>query len=247
VHGPEHEAIRRRYIETRYELMPYIYTGVEEMSRTGMPLMRPMMLEFPAERVAGNMNEFMFGHDLLIAPKLTEMLDAHTVEFPKGTWFDFWTGKKVTSEKPLELKPALDQLPVFVRGGAVVPRQAVVQNTREIPAGPLTLAVYPDNGCSGSVYTDDGHTFDYKKGAYARFAVECMAENGLTVRTGKTQGNFTPWFKQLEFRVFGFGARPAGVKIDGNASNDFTWNADQGSVSVTVPYSANGVSIAITQ
>jgi len=74
VHGPEHEAIRRKYIELRYELMPYLYTGIEETSRTGLPLMRPVFLEYPqASEFYGDNRDFLFGRDFFVAPVTTEM------------------------------------------------------------------------------------------------------------------------------------------------------------------------------
>jgi alpha-glucosidase len=246
VHGPEQEAIRKRYIELRYELMPYIYTTAEEMARTGMPMMRPMMLEFPSEpQVAGNGNIYMFGSALLVAPKLSEGPDGYAVALPGGTWYDFWTGRKVAAAKELKLDPKLDELPVFVRGGAVIPRQAVIQHTGEVPAGPLTLAVYPASGCSGSVYSDDGHTFDYQKGAYARFAVTCDTAAGLTVRVGKTEGSFTPWFHELALEVFGVDSRPNTVELDGKAVTDFTWNEKTHALSLRFPYTRAGASVTL--
>src|SRR5262249_49464069 len=80
VHGPEHEAIRRHYIELRYQLMPYIYTSIEEMSRTGEPLMRPIFLDYPqAEEFYGNDRDFLFGPDLFVSPVVTEMVDAQDI------------------------------------------------------------------------------------------------------------------------------------------------------------------------
>jgi alpha-glucosidase len=246
VHGPEQEAIRKRYIELRYELLPYIYTTAEEMSRTGMPMMRPMMLEFPSQpQVATNGSIFMFGPSLLVAPKLSETLDAYTFAMPSGTWYDFWTGKRVASAKEIKLEPKLDELPVFVRGGAVIPRQAVIQHTGEVPKGPLTLAVYPAPGCSGSVYSDDGHTFDYQKGVYARFAVTCDSTSGLSVRVGKTEGTFAPWFRQLELQVFGRDRRPQSVEVDGKPVSDFEWNEKTQSVSVRFPYTRAGANVTL--
>ena len=101
VHGPEQEAIRRRYIETRYRLLPYIYTLADESSRTGLPMMRPIFLEFPEiftppSNGFNNLDtEFLLGPSLLVAPQpFAEMLDDYVVSFPKGQWYDFWTGLK---------------------------------------------------------------------------------------------------------------------------------------------------------
>src|SRR5262249_54907755 len=135
VDGAEHETIRRRYIETRYRLLPYIYTSMEETSRTGIPLMRPMFLEFPDKTFETTDTEFMFGPDLLVAPKVDEKFEPYEATLPAGPWYDFWTGRSAGSTKGLN--PQLDTLPVFVRGGSILPEQPVVQNTAEVPQGPL--------------------------------------------------------------------------------------------------------------
>ena len=99
-HGPQHEAIRRRFIEERYRLMPYLYTTAEEMSRTGLPIMRPLFLEFPNATPDGHPldldagSEFLFGPDILVAPPPTPtMLDPYEVKLPPGDWYDYWTGQ----------------------------------------------------------------------------------------------------------------------------------------------------------
>ncbi len=157
--GPEHEAIRRRYIETRYRLLPYIYTSIEETSRTGVPLMRPMFLEFPREHnLELNEEEFMFGRSLLIAPKVWNFMDRYSVSLPEGDWYDYWSGTKVSGGKSIQVDPPLDTLPVYVRAGSIIPQQPVVQNTDETPRGPLVLHVYPGPQCQGGLYADDGNT-----------------------------------------------------------------------------------------
>ena len=225
VDGPEQETIRRRYIETRYRLLPYIYTSMEETSGTGIPLMRPMFLEHPILGLMEKVNdhEYYFGPDLLVAPKLLETLDSYDVNLPAGTWYDYWTGQKVEAKeqpawdaetvegapKPpmietLKLDPKLDELPVYVRGGSIIPHQPLVQSTAEKPVGPLQLAVYPGPNCSGSVYTDDGHTFDYQQGHYFRQSFTCDATpRGITVKLAAPEGDFTPWWTQLRITVYG--------------------------------------------
>lgn len=91
VHGPEQENIRRRYIEKRYRLMPYIYTTGEEMSRSGVPIVRPLFVEFPNDAPDGHPldidvgNEFMFGPALLVAPApYPEKLSIYPVMLPAG-------------------------------------------------------------------------------------------------------------------------------------------------------------------
>jgi alpha-glucosidase len=91
-----------------------------------------------------------------------------------------------------------------VRGGAIIPEQPVVQSTAEIPNGPLEIRVYPGPNCSGSIYADDGHTFDYKHGHYFRQEFTCEAsDSGVTVNLAKPEGDFTPWWKTMRVVVYG--------------------------------------------
>ncbi|HWZ99684.1 MAG TPA: glycoside hydrolase family 31 protein [Candidatus Dormibacteraeota bacterium] len=234
VHGPEHEAIRRRFIEERYRLLPYIYTEIEEMSRTGIPLMRPLFLEYPRENgIVGNDHDFLFGRDLFVAPVTTEMLDAQSVHLPPGDWYDYWTAEKHNSKDEIVSHPALDQMPLYVRAGAVIPMQELVQYTGEIPPGGLKLRVYPGPDCSGSLYQDDGHTYAYQKGEILRVKYSCkMSGNELTINGKLEKNNYKPWWNSTEVRVFGAVAMPKMVKVGGTESH--IWSYDEKKHSVTV-------------
>ncbi|WP_419804870.1 TIM-barrel domain-containing protein [Terriglobus sp.] len=241
VDGPEQEAIRRRYIEERYRLMPYLYTVAEEGSRTGLPMNRPMFLEFPhanangAPMDTGGAN-FLLGAHLLIAPNPSpEEVADYAVDLPAGTWYNYWTGEqiirrsnnaaidleqrdKVVAQKPFLIKPTLEDLPVFVRGGTILPIAPLVQSTQQTPDGPLTLRVYPPalqpasgtsspiaEPCEGEVYTDDGHTLNYQRGDYARVHFTCTTapDGAVTVHIAAQEGKYTPWWKQFRVEVVG--------------------------------------------
>ena len=241
--GPEQEAVRRRYIETRYKLLPYIYSLADETSRTGLPMMRPVFLEFP-EIFAPNANfdhwdtEFLLGPSLLVAPApFGEKLDDYFVSYPSGTWFDFWTGEKmphqagvpsivdVVTAKPgkqfPELRkthPKLDTLPVYVRGGTVLPLQPLIQNTDETPGGPLELRVYPGENCSGSLYLDDGHTFAYQQGKFLRQTMTCESDSNTTrLKFHAREGSYPAWWKIMEVVVYDWPSARAEAKVSGSA------------------------------
>jgi alpha-glucosidase len=247
VHGPEQEAIRRRYIDTRYRLLPYIYTLAEEASRTGLPLVRPVFLNFP-EIMAPNSSgfdnldtEFMLGSDLLIAPPpFAEMLDDYSVSYPGGEWYDFWTGQKMPASpsasapiaeiasaganakfpEPAKIHPVLDTLPVYVRGGSILPLQPLVQSTDETPNGPLELRVYPGMKCSGSLYLDDGHTFRYQHGEFLRQAFTCQSDGkSVSVKFGAREGSYAPWWKSVEVVIYGWSGAPASAELTGSANS----------------------------
>jgi alpha-glucosidase len=227
VHGPKHEAIRRRYIELRYRLLPYVYTVTEEAARTGMPIMRPMFLEYPdeADFYKKDYYQFLFGRDLLVAPPAYEFLSTYDVQLPAGEWFDYWTGQRVAGGKVIQVTPPLDTLPVYVRAGAILPQQPAVQHTDEVPDGPLELRLYPGPDCRGSLYADDGKSFAYARGEYYRVEHTCtMAPDSLRVNLGAPQGTFAPWWKNLQIEVFGVDRRPGRVELGESPLRD--WNYD---------------------
>lgn len=229
VHGPEQEAIRRRYIEERYRLMPYLYTVVEETSRTGLPVVRPLFLEFPdaakdlhpLDLDAGN--EFLFGPRLLVAPQpFGEQVHSYQLTLPDGVWFDYGTGAKIVpgDSASRTIQPQLDTLPVYVREGTVLPMQPLTQSTEETPQGPLTLRVYPGKDCEGSVYLDDGKTMAYKHGDFLRVEFSCAVTfDGISLHLGEHQGKFQPWWKQIRLEIYGWDSADIQFRVKGAETN----------------------------
>ncbi len=208
--GPaEHLAIRRRYVVERYRLMPYLYTLAENYSRTGLPLLRPVFLEFPAllaggGKLGGTADEFMLGGDLLVAPApVGESPFAYPVTLPAAGWYDYWTGQRQTGAIVSET-PTLERLPVFVRPGAILPRQPPVMSTAQVPVGALQLAVYPGPDCHGELYLDDGVSLDYRQGAYLRQKFACQMEPGsLSIDFAPRSGKYPGWWSGIEVLVHG--------------------------------------------
>ena len=216
VDGLEHEAIRRRYIETRYRLLPYIYTGIEETARTGVPLMRPMFLEFPNDADLAVMDtEFMFGRSLLVAPKVWNFMDKYSVLLPAGDWYDYWSGTKIAGGQSLQVDPQLDTLPVYVRAGSIIPQQPIVQNTEETPRGPLLLRVYPGPQCQGSLYADDGSTLAYQTSQSMRINFTCEASAGrVNVEISAPVGPYQAWFQEIQLEIHGISGSIKSVTAD---------------------------------
>jgi alpha-glucosidase len=242
VHGPEHEAIRRRYIELRYTLMPYLYTGIEESTRTGLPLMRPVFLEYPqASEFYGDNRDFLFGKDFFVAPVTTEMVDAEEISLPPGDWYDFWTNTKWSSKEKFALHPRLDEMPLYVRAGAIVPMQPLVQSTEEKPNGPLQLRVYlpisaSSGDCRGTLYQDDGHTFAYQKGEILRVNYSCQVSSGAATVTSTTEKRaYQPWWKSVDLTVYGAAAAPKEVRIGERTIQDWRYDSLAHTVTLTVP------------
>jgi alpha-glucosidase len=237
VHGPEHEAIRRRYVELRYRLLPYIYTGIEQSTRDGLPFMRPVFLDYPQEEgFYGDNRDFLFGSELFVAPVVTEMVDAEEIQLPPGDWYDFWSSRKLSSKDKITLHPALDELPLYVRAGAIIPTQPIVQHTAEKPDGPLQLRVYPGKDCRGALYQDDGRTFAYQRGDFLRVNYSCAATpQSLSVTSAPEKESFQPWWNSTEVIVFGAKAQPRDVRIDHRPAHEWRYDNKEHAVFVTIP------------
>jgi alpha-glucosidase len=278
VSGPEQEAIRRRFIETRYRLMPYLYTLAEESSQTGLPIVRPLFLEFPnavPDRHPLDIDpdasaEFLLGPGLLIAPPpFSDLMDDYPVEFPSPDWYNFWTGEKVThpasrqsaheslavnaagpTPPSVTVHPEIASLPVYVRGGTILPMEPLVQSTNEVPKGPLTLRIYtgdPGEGasCAGSLYLDDGKTEAYRRGDFLRMAFSCQARDGeLHVHIGAHEGSYPAWWKQIHTEIYGWKSAAISARIDGPGPSLPIVRSPQ-SISFTVYDDGKGVNLEV--
>jgi alpha-glucosidase len=279
VSGPADEAIRRRFIETRYRLMPYLYTVAEESSRTGLPIVRPLFFEFPdaapdhhpIDNDPAASAEFLFGPDILVAPApFSAQMDDYPVEFPSTDWYDFWTGEKITrpvthepqTESPIvnptdhapmavPVHPDNATLPVYVRGGVILPMQPLVQSTNESPNGPLTLRIYagdPGEGatCGGDFYLDDGKSEAYRKGEFLRIHFTCStADHQLHVHIGEHQGTYPAWWKQIHVEVYGFTSTSPTVKIQGDPGSPIPITHSGQALAFTIPDNGKGVDLDI--
>jgi alpha-glucosidase len=260
VYGPEQEAIQRRYIEERYRLLPYLYTTAEEMTRTGVPILRPLFLEFPNATLDGSPldvaagNQFLLGSALLVAPPpFPEQSDDYVATLPGRRWFDYWKGDLIseklfeptTSALRVPIHPELETLPVFVRSGSILPLQPLVQSTSERPDGPLTLRVYPGDDCGGTLYLDDGSTFEYRDGAFLRLHFSCeKTASGWKVSIGPHQGRYKPWWSAIQITLFGWDAPRGLVSVQGKAlSASPHVDSEHHSITVEVPDSESGETI----
>ena len=188
--GLEIEAICRRYLQLRYRLLPYIYSAAREACTSGIPIMRPLVLEYPQDLHVHNLtDEYLFGRDILVAPILDEGAAERTVYLPDGVWIDFWTDECCFGPRFLTVRADLDTIPLFIRQGAIIPMGPDVQYSSERPLDPLTLEIY--RGCDGAVtlYEDDGETSAYLNGAFVETRFEMTdTPEALMCRLGEGSG-----------------------------------------------------------
>lgn len=172
--GPRAEKIAKKYIELRYELLPYIYDLYYISHKEGLPIFRPMIMEYEKDMNLLNMREqFMLGENMIVAPVLYEGERSKTVYLPKGSWFNYFTREKLQGGKWYKLPCELDEILVFVKEGAIIPTyNKKFRNVKERPKN-ILLKVFGENA-KGFHYNDDGHTMEYLEGKYTYMDIKVV-------------------------------------------------------------------------
>jgi alpha-glucosidase len=248
-YGEAHERLNRRAIELRYELLPHLYSVMAESLAAGLPALRPLFLEYPAdEKVRDTDDQFLFGRDLLVAPVVKEGLKHRGVYLPAGDWYDFWTGVRVKGGDTHYFPVTLESLPIYVRAGGFVFRQPVVQHTGEIAGLSLTVEVYPGEAAEAFLYDDDGESTAYERGVFARrrFA-QSSGGRVQRVELGASEGKFRAPERELVLRIRREGGAPSRVVRDGREiRRDAGWRwTEAGFVELSWPDAGGAVSVSI--
>lgn len=197
-YGAQHEALNRQAIELRYRLLPHLYNLMEYAARTGVPVMRPMFMEFPQEWQSWNAQEqYMFGDDLLVAPVLQPAASTRSLYLPEGVWYDYWATQptSLAGKRDITQAVTLSSIPLYARAGAFIFQQPVVQHTGQMPGQPLLVEVFPAEKSSREFYEDDGNSRAYLQGQYLRRQFSQQRQAGritITVSAGAGQWQFQP-------------------------------------------------------
>ena len=203
--GKYYEDIIRKYLKLRYALLPYLYTTLENAHRTGVPVFRPLLLNYQDDPNTYNLDDqFMIGDDLLVAPILKPDVTRRLVYLPAGAWYDFWTNKLYTGGTMVSVEAPLDVVPVFVRGGAIIPSGPSLSYVGEKPFDPITFGIYPDDKgvATAILYEDDGLSPAYKTGAFRRTTLRARrGARGFVVSIEAPQGSYNPGPRKFNFVV----------------------------------------------
>jgi alpha-glucosidase len=218
-YGSEFEAINKKTIELRYKLLPYLYCAMHEASRSGIPPLRPLVFDYPEDgNYTFNSTEFMFGDGLLIAPVLWPGVRNRSITLPKGEWYDYWTGKRYRGGTRIEVEAPMDKIPMFAKAGAVIPTQQVLQFSDQSPIDPLTYTVFMADSAQSEYYEDDGRSFDYEKGVFAKRTIRLTHINGKPQLTiGEVSGSYRYPDRSVVVQLVGVDDQPSMVRISGEA------------------------------
>jgi alpha-glucosidase (family GH31 glycosyl hydrolase) len=226
----------RFYARLRYKLIPYFYSTLWQSHQTGIPVLRPLVLEFPKDTSVYNLtSEYMIGDYLLLIGNTMRLDETEAklqgddmyegkLYLPQGNWIDYWTGdtynlagqgKVIKTQWPHFAGGAL-----FVKAGAIIPTCQVENYISTVNPSVFTLDVYPHpaSESTGSLYEDDGVTYGYEKSNYCLTEISCKKQsiNTISLKIGKRTGRFEDMSKQRTFLIKVFSEfLPEQVVVDG--------------------------------
>jgi|SRR5579862_787033 len=165
-YGKQAEPILEKYLRLRYELMPYIYSLGYSTWKTGAPFMRALPLDFPDDpKVADLRDEYMLGPAFLVAPVTEQGATSRMVYLPAGAdWYNYWTKERFPGGQSISVSAPIDTIPLFVRAGSIIPIGAEIESTQQ-PQAIRKVLVYPGADGEFTLFSDDGTTYAYEKGA----------------------------------------------------------------------------------
>lgn len=203
--------VMRKSFHLRYALQPYIYTEARRTYDSGVAFMRPLYYDWSETKEAyAAKNEYMFGENMFVAPvvhpadSLSQLVSEH-IWIPPGEWIEWPTGKHFAGPLGVDRSFSIDQVPVYIRAGSVIPMQPDMHFTGEKPVDPLIVTVFPmqDNQQSTyAVYEDSDKSEAYKRGAYARTQIDAHRSGAnMEVKIRPAQGHFAGMLNNRSYEV----------------------------------------------
>ncbi len=206
-----YSAILRSAFQLRYAMQPYLYTEARRTYDTGVAFLRPLYYDWPeADEAYSSKNEYVFGDQMLVAPVVapadkTSGLATEHVWLPKGDWIEWPTGKHFTGPTSADRSFSIDQTPVYVKAGAIIPMQPPMLYTGQKPVDPLIVNVWPlapGKSSSYSFYEDSSVAEDYQRGVCARTPIKA-AQTGdtLHVEIGPVEGSYPGMLRTRSYEL----------------------------------------------
>lgn len=173
LHRADVEEICRKFLETRYRLLPYLYSSVAQTHRTGIPLIRAMCLAYPQDPRAALIDDaYLWGDLFLVAPVHEQGATTRTVYLPAGDWYLYSNNKRYAGGTTITVDAPLDTLPLYIKAGAILPLSPAMQHTGEFDRNAVTLRIYPGSDGRFTWYDDDGESYRHESGEFVQ--MECV-------------------------------------------------------------------------
>lgn len=234
-----YKSIVRKYIQLRYDLLPYNYTLGYQQAKEGKPLTRPMFYYDAADPdLLKAEDQYMWGDNILIAPVLEKGASQRSLYLPKGEWYNYFTKAKVQGAQWITVDVDIENIPFYIKAGSFIPVRANMLNTEKYQSDNLSITYFPDSSDSSyTMYDDDGNTnLSLEKGMYELLHFQATVKEGkYIVQVSSNGGVFDtrPSTRNILLTIPGMVREPLLVKINGylisvEADNDNEHNAIPG-------------------
>ncbi|WP_281233366.1 glycoside hydrolase family 31 protein [Flavobacterium gelatinilyticum] len=214
--------ITRKFVSLRYQLLPYLYTMFWQYIEEGIPMLKPLVYYDQDDTQTHYRNdEFIFGNQILVCPILEPNAVGRRMYIPRGEWYNYWTNELFTGGREIWIDTKFDEIPLFVKAGAIIPKYPVQQYVGEFEFDELTLDVYYKNGKEKSaVYEDAQDGYDYKKGRYSYLSLRTIGkEKELIIQLHK-EGKYDTPYSKYKINLIGLPFKVSEIEID-NEKIDF--------------------------
>ncbi|WP_339884905.1 TIM-barrel domain-containing protein [Polaribacter vadi] len=216
-YGQEFENTARKFIDLRYQLMPYIYSQAWQITNNSKQLMSPLAYHFPNDKNTwGIKDQLLFGESIMVGLVTEYKARSKEMYFPKGQWYNYFTNEKVDGGRKMTVKASLNETPMFVKAGSIIPFGPKVQYATQKTDTPLKLKIYPGKDAEFVLYFDDSESYEYEKGKYSEIELNYSEVNkALELKAGAD--NFIN-FKQnsMDFVVEVIGGKTQKITFKGN-------------------------------
>jgi len=259
-----YSSILRSTFKLRYALEPYLYTEGRRTYDSGVAFLHPLYYDWPDQAAAyQSREEYVFGDQMLAAPVTAPAdkvsgLAAEKVWLPKGEWIEWPTGKHFTGPATVDRAFSIDQIPVYLRAGAIVPMQPPMLYTGQKPVDPLIVNVWPlapGTSSSYEVYEDSGVAVEYQKGVFARTPIKAtQTGDTLRVEIGPVAGSYPGMLHARAYELrLPADWPPASVTINGVAlakklgvTGNGGWSFEGNTLTTIAPVSSRSAAAKVT-
>lgn len=208
--------ITRKFVNLRYQLLPYLYTMFWQYIEEGIPMLKPLVYYDQDDIQTHYRNdEFIFGNQILVCPILEPNSLGRRMYVPRGHWYNYWTNEFISGGKEIWVDSKFDQIPIFVKAGAVIPKYPVQQYVGELEFDELMLDVYYNEGKEKSeIYEDAQDGYDYKKGRYSLLSFQTIGkEKELIIQLHK-DGKYDTNYSKFKLNLVGLPFKIKKIEID---------------------------------
>lgn len=235
--GKKYETIIKKYIRLRYKFLFHIYNLMQKAVKTGIPVLRPVVLEFPEDEAVYNLfDQFMVGEEILAAPVYQPDRDSRMVYLPQGQWYDYWSDEIYEGGKNIIVDAPLEKMPIFIKAGSIMPLAPVMNYTGEKNIDRLQLLIYPGEKVDGyyQLYEDDGISFDYMQGKYSlkEFSYRVI-DNKIDLEINKIHQGYEAGYDSYEFQIKKQDLTFRNIKIDGENISDYEYLESENKIIVS--------------